>query len=118
MKARSSVAMALIIFLGLGFLFAMIGGGCAVSGYNKAIRLDEAVASGWAQVENILQSRFDLIPNLMETVKGYAEHETEVIKMVTDSRTKYMQAGTRGGKVEAVFTEIDLSGLELNEAVS
>ncbi|HPK23345.1 MAG TPA: LemA family protein, partial [Smithella sp.] len=51
--------------------------------YNTFVRLDQAVKSAWAQVENQLQRRYDLIPNLVETVKGYAKHEREVLTEVT-----------------------------------
>ena len=63
-----------VLFVGSG---AVIGG-CVYSGYNKAVGLDEQVTSSWAQVENQLQRRFDLIPNLVETVKGVAGQEKEI----------------------------------------
>jgi LemA protein len=47
--------------------------------YNRLVTLDEGVDAAWAQVENQLQRRMDLIPNLVNTVKGYAEHEKEVL---------------------------------------
>ncbi len=104
MKRRSSVAGVLMVFLLVLGVVALVVGGCAYNGYNRAIRLDESVRSGWAQVENILQSRFDLIPNLVETVKGYAEHEKDIFTAVADARTKYFaadQSGNRGEQVEA-----------------
>jgi hypothetical protein len=79
----------------------LVVGGCAYSGYNKAIRFDESVKSSWAQVENVLQRRYDLIPNLVETVKGYAEHEKTIFTDIAESRTKYFQAGNQAEKVEA-----------------
>ncbi len=101
MKRRSGVAGILLVFIGLMCVGALIIGGCAYSGYNKAIRLDESVDSGWAQVENVLQRRFDLIPNLVETVKGYAGHEKEIFTDIANSRTKYFSAGSRDDKVAA-----------------
>lgn len=56
--------------------------------YNKMVTLDEGVKEKWSQVENVYQRRFDLIPNLVETVKGYAEHEQETFAMVTEARAK------------------------------
>lgn len=56
--------------------------------YNSLVQLDEGVKSAWAQVENQLQRRYDLIPNYVETVKGYAEHEREVFLKVTEARAK------------------------------
>jgi LemA protein len=56
--------------------------------YNKMVTLDETVTSQWAQVENVYQRRADLIPNLVATVKGYAEHERETFEAVTLARSK------------------------------
>ena len=56
--------------------------------YNSLVTLDEGVNQAWAQVENAYQRRFDLIPNLVETVKGYAKQEKEVLVGVTEARAK------------------------------
>jgi len=69
--------------------------------YNTFVRLDQAVKSAWAQVENQLQRRYDLIPNLVETVKGYAKHEREVLTEVTNARAKVGGAGTVTDKIAA-----------------
>ncbi len=63
----------------------------AFSNYNKFVRLDEQVNSSWAQVENVLQRRMDLIPNLVETVKGYADFEQETLQRVIEARAKATQ---------------------------
>ena len=55
---------------------------------NKIVRLDEGVAESWAQVENVYQRRADLIPNLVATVKGYAEHENTTLTDVVEARAK------------------------------
>ncbi len=60
--------------------------------YNGLVRLDEGVKQSWSQVENVYQRRLDLIPNLVETVKGYAAHEKETFIAVTEARSK--AAGT------------------------
>jgi len=60
--------------------------------YNRLIYLDQKVKSAWAQVENVYQRRNDLIPNLVEVVKGYAKHEKELFISVTEARTKWMNA--------------------------
>jgi len=57
-------------------------------GYNKMVELDEAVTAQWSQVENVYQRRADLIPNLVNTVKGYAEHEQETLTGVIEARSK------------------------------
>ncbi len=57
-------------------------------GYNKMVSLDESVTSQWSQVENVYQRRADLIPNLVNTVKGYAEHEKETLEGVIEARSK------------------------------
>ena len=63
--------------------------GCS---YNKFVGQEEAIKAQWAQVENQLQRRNDLIPNLVETVKGYAQHEEGVFKEVADARSRLLAA--------------------------
>lgn len=69
--------------------------------YNKFVTLDETVKSSWAQVENQLQRRYDLIPNLVETVKGYAKQEKDVLIEVTNARAKVGGAGKIPDKIAA-----------------
>ena len=64
----------------------------AVSSYNGLIGSSQAVDASWAQVQNVYQRRADLIPNLVESVKGYAAHESGVFEAVTKARTTAMQA--------------------------
>ena len=89
------IVVAVVVVLGFGLF------GWVVSGYNKAVAMDENVNGRWAQVENQLKRRYDLIPNLVETVKGYASHERELFENIAEARTKYFQADTVGGKIEA-----------------
>ncbi|MFH1943517.1 MAG: LemA family protein [bacterium] len=56
--------------------------------YNGFVRLDENVNQTWSQVQNVYQRRFDLIPNLVETVKGYAAHERQTLEAVTEARSR------------------------------
>src|SRR6266545_688284 len=63
--------------------------GCS---YNRFVNQEEAIKAQWAQVENQLQRRNDLIPNLVETVKGYAQHEEGVFKEVADARAQLLGA--------------------------
>ena len=69
--------------------------------YNNFVTLDEAVKGSWAQVENQLQRRFDLIPNLVETVKGYAKQEKDVLVEVTNARARVGGANTVPDKIKA-----------------
>jgi LemA protein len=69
--------------------------------YNSLVTMDEGVKAAWAQVENQLQRRFDLIPNYVETVKGYAKHEKEVFVKVTEARSRVAGATSIGDKIEA-----------------
>ena len=69
--------------------------------YNKFVTLDEGVKSAWAQVENQLQRRYDLIPNLVETVKGYAKQEKDVLVEVTNARARVGGAATVPDKINA-----------------
>lgn len=69
--------------------------------YNSFIILDESVKNAWSQVENQLQRRYDLIPNLVETVKGYAKQEKDVLIEVTNARARVGGAGTVPEKIQA-----------------
>jgi LemA protein len=72
-----------------------------VNGYNKAVNLKAGADQAWANIDAALQRRLDLIPNLVNTVKGYATHEKELFENIANARTKYFNAGTREGKIEA-----------------
>jgi LemA protein len=69
--------------------------------YNRFVTLDEAVKMSWAQVENQLQRRYDLIPNLVETVKGYAKQEKDVLVQVTEARARVGGAVSTPEKIAA-----------------
>jgi LemA protein len=69
--------------------------------YNSLVTLDEQVKAAWAQVENQLQRRYDLIPNYVETVKGYAAHEKEVLTSVTEARSRVGGASGIDEKIQA-----------------
>ena len=69
--------------------------------YNSLIRLKNKVKNAWAQIDVQLKKRFDLIPNLVDTVKGYAKHEKTVLKEVTEARNMMMKASDVKGKAAA-----------------
>lgn len=89
------IIVAVVLALVLGF-YSYIKGT-----YNELVTLDEGVKASWAQVENQLQRRMDLIPNYVETVKGYARHEKEVFLKVTEARAKVAGAGSISKKIAA-----------------
>jgi len=82
MKKGCLVILGIFIVIGLIAVFVSIGS------YNKMIAKDENVKEKWSQVENVYQRRLDLIPNLVETVKGYATHERETFQAVTEARSQ------------------------------
>ena len=69
--------------------------------YNNLVQGRNKVKNAFAQIDTQLQRRFDLIPNLVETVKGYANHEKELLENVTKARSAYMGATSNGDKLEA-----------------
>jgi LemA protein len=82
-------------------VLVLLGGGCLYTGYNRAIGMDEEVKNRWSQVENQLQRRYDLIPNLVETVKGTAGQEKTIFLGIADARKAYFQADTVADKARA-----------------
>src|SRR3989344_3656223 len=75
--------------------------GWVATGYNSLVSSRESVNTAWAQVETNYQRRFDLVPNLVSTVKGAADFEQETLQGVTEARTKWMGTTDRGERVEA-----------------
>jgi LemA protein len=82
----------LLVLIGLGL--ALVIGIWMMSTYNRIITADQGVQGAWSQVENNLQRRADLVPNLVETVKGYAAHEREVFEQVATARGRLAGAVT------------------------
>jgi LemA protein len=79
---------AIIVILAVIIVLALFTFSCAKNRYNTLVAKDEGVNAAWAQVENQYQRRYDLIPNLVETVKGVAEFEKETFTAVTEARAK------------------------------
>jgi len=91
----------LLIVIGVVVVLGIIIFSWGIGNYNRAVTMDERVDSQWAQVENQLKRRYDLIPNLVETVKGYATHEKELFENLAKMRTLYFQAKSVGQKIKA-----------------
>lgn len=92
-KSLISIAVAAVVLIA-GFIWVK-------NTYNSLVSSSEEVSAAWAQVENVYQRRADLIPNLVATVKGYAEHESETLAAVVEARSK--------------ATSVTISPEELNE---
>ncbi len=90
---------ALTIFVVLGIFLAVVFLGVFI--YNKLVRLKNTVKSSWSDIDVQLKKRYDLVPNLVETVKGYAAHEKTTFEKVTAARSMAMQASTPAGKAKA-----------------
>lgn len=73
--------------------------GFVIATYNELVRLKNKVKNAFSQIDTQLQRRFDLIPNLVETVQGFASHEKELLENVTASRSGYINAGTNQEKL-------------------
>ncbi len=92
---------AVLIFFAVIALVALITIFWGVGQYNRVIAMDEQVKSQWAQVDNQLKRRYDLVPNLVETVKGYAKHEKGTFENIANAKTKYFQATVVKDKIQA-----------------
>jgi LemA protein len=88
---KSKLGFALLAIMG-GILFLLLASVLyGVSFYNRLVSLNETTNSAWAQVQNQYQRRADLVPNLVETVKGYAKHEKETLENVISARARVGQ---------------------------
>lgn len=89
------------IVLGALILLAVLFAGWTMGYYNQFVNMDEGIKNAWAQVENQLQRRSDLVPNLVNTVKGYAAHEKEVFTNIADARSRLAGAKDVSEKIDA-----------------
>ena len=96
--------MMVLILIGAGVLAVLF----VIGMYNSLVRLRNQVKNGWSQIDVQLKRRHDLIPNLIETTKGYMKHERETLEKVVADRTQAMNAQTVGEKAQ---TEGMLSGV-------
>lgn len=93
---KKSLIVLLVVVLIIVILF-----GSFRSTYNKMVTMNESVSAQWSQVENVYQRRSDLIPNLVNTVKGYATHERETLEGVIEARAKATQVTVDPSKLDA-----------------
>ena len=100
----------IFIVLGVIGLFTVMLFSSFIGTYNRLQVLDESVNSSWSQVENQLQRRGDLIPNLVNTVKGYAKHEKDIFISVAESRSKLSGAIKSGNMKQISKAEGEMSG--------
>jgi LemA protein len=105
---------------GVVILVVIIMAVYGIGSYNGMVTLEEGVNEKWSQVENVYQRRLDLIPNLVETVKGYAAHETETLQAVTEARAKLggtVNIGEQALKDPAVFQKFQQAQASLSSAL-
>ncbi len=89
------------IVIGVVALVVVMGIGWYIGGLNRVVRMDESVSESWAQIDTQLKRRSDLIPNLVNSVKGYAKHEKSLFKHIADARAKLAGAGSVSDKIKA-----------------
>jgi LemA protein len=89
------------IIVGVLIIFAVILGSMYVTRRNQMVAMKEAVEQAWSQVDVVIQRRADLVPNLVETVKGYAAHEEEVFTHIADARAALGGARTPSARIAA-----------------
>jgi len=90
-----------LLILGIIAVIIVTLGAMIASTYNSLVSLETSVDASWAQVQNQLQRRADLIPNLVATVKGYASHEEQVFTEIANARSRLLAAGTVEEQLEA-----------------
>ena len=109
MKKGLSSTLVIIVILAVCLLWGW-------SSYNGLVKSDEGVQAAWSQVENVYQRRADLIPNLVATVKGYAEHESSTLEAVTEARTKASEnVATLQKQLEGTENRIAVERKNFNE---
>jgi LemA protein len=109
-----------LITLGVLVVIVLVFGGWMVGVRNKLVASQENVNQTWAQVQNVYQRRYDLVPNLAETVRGYATHERETFIAVTEARAKVGQIQVSGDVLSnpEKFKQFQQSQAQLGSALS
>jgi LemA protein len=106
MASRMNPLVLVLLVLGGLLVVALMVGGYVRGTYNDLVNLQEQNRTAWAQVENQLQRRNDLIPNYVETVKGYAKQETTIFTAIADARARI---GSAAGVPEKIAAQNELS---------
>jgi LemA protein len=96
----------IVVVIAIIAVFAVIIGGWYIGTRNNLVTLDESIDGDWAEIDNQLQRRADLIPNLVNTVKGYAKQEREVFIQIAEARAKLAGARTVGEKAQG-YNELE-----------
>ena len=118
MKKKTLIGCGVVaaVFILIGLILVLYG----IRSYNNMVTMEEGVKEKWSQVENVYQRRLDLIPNLVETVKGYAAHERETLQAVTEARAKVggtVNIGEEVLKNPAVFQQFQQAQASLTSAL-
>jgi len=90
-----------MLYVGIAAVIIILIIGWVIGVYNTLIKLKNKVKANWAQIDVVLKRRADLIPNLVETVKGYAKHESGTLEATVAARNKYMNANDPAAQMEA-----------------
>ena len=96
------------IYLGLA-IFALILVGWFFSTWNRLVRLEKDVGRAWANIDTLLQQRYDMVPNMVNIVKGYADHEKEIFGELTEARKTFAAASSSGDVSGVMAAESMLS---------
>ncbi len=99
-------------------LLLLVLGAMGAGSYNRLVELEEGVKTAWSQVENVYQRRADLIPNLVETVRGAAEFEQETLTAVIEARSKVSQVQFQGPPTAEQLQQFDQAQSGLSSALS
>ena len=118
--ARTPKKLGLLGCLGIVVILVIIAAMSAAGTYNSLNRLDQDVKAKWAQVENVYQRRADLVPNLVETVKGAANFEKETYTAVTEARAKVGQVNIDASQLNSAeaFAKFQQAQDQLGSAIS
>ena len=100
----------LLIVLGVIILIVVIFGGQLMGSRNQMVTEKNDIEGRWAQVDNDMKRRADLIPNLVETVKGFAKQEQEVFGAIANARSALLSAGSKGDRSGEIAANSQLSG--------